>query len=457
MIGGQSTFRIYWDALIAVLAFGSATYVVWQLVFNPGSGLAPWSLIYLVDLLFIADIALNFRTTYRDKGVEVSSPNNTAAHYRQTMLPLDLIANIPWELLILLLGNDAILGAPLLLWLRLPRFLRVTRLFWILRKWELLPQVNPGLLRVVRFAIAAALVTHVVACTWFLTASAQGFPEGNWAETAGIESAPPTEQYVRSLYWTITTMTTVGFGDITPSRTTEYLVAMLVMLLGASLYAFLVGSIASLLSSLNVERNRHRDRVQNLSYYLQQRGVPADLNNRVRGYYEYLWSKRRGLAESELLEDLPRGLQIEIKEKLAGQIIKQVPLFEFCSDVLKMELLSALTLESYGPGSVVAREGQQPGDIFFIVDGVLNVRSHEADNCMAELGAGEYFGYLSLVLNERRTASVIAITYCDVMRLSQADYNSIMQAYPEFREALSKAAAHKTEKMAELVLEGVVL
>ena len=71
MIGGQSTFRVYWDALIAVLAFGSATYVVWQLVFNPGSGLALWSLIYLVDLLFIADIALNFRTTYRDKGVEV--------------------------------------------------------------------------------------------------------------------------------------------------------------------------------------------------------------------------------------------------------------------------------------------------------------------------------------------------------------------------------------------------
>jgi hypothetical protein len=32
-----------------------------------------------------------------------------------------------------------------------------------------------------------------------------------------------------------------------------------------------------------------------------------------------------------------------------------------------------------------------------------------------------------------------------------------MLAYPEFREALSQAAAHKTDKMAELVLEGVVL
>ena len=164
-------------------------------------------------------------------------------------------------------------------------------------------------------------------------------------------------------------MTTVGFGDFTPARTAEYLVAMLVMLLGASLYAFIVGSIASLLSSLNVEKNRHRDRMQSLSYYLQQRGVSPELNNRVRGYYEYLWSTRRGLAESEILSDLPRGLQVEIKEQLAEQVLDQVPLFEYCSAVLKMELLSALQLESYGPGSIVVCEGPRPGELVFIVDG----------------------------------------------------------------------------------------
>jgi len=457
MIGGQSGFRFCWDVLIAFLAFVSAIYVVWQLVFGAAGGLPGWSPIYLVDLLFIVDITLNFRTTYRDRGLEIKDPVRIAAHYRRTMLPVDVLANIPWEILIFLLGNEALFGAPLLLWLRLPRFLRVVRLFGILRKWESLPWINPGVLRVVRFSVGAALVTHTVACVWFFTASSQSFPVGNWAAAAGIVSATPADQYVRSLYWTITTMTTVGFGDITPSRTSEYLVAMLVMLLGASLYAFIVGSIASLLSSLNLEKNRHRDRAQNLSFYLQQRGVPAELNNRVTGYYEYLWSKRRGLAESEILSDLPRGLQIEIKEQLAHQILKQVPLFGFCSRVLKMELLSALHLESYGPGSIVASEGEQPGDVFFIVEGRLSVRSQSIGPLNAELEAGEYFGYLSLVLNERRTASVVATTYSDIMRLSRADYDAIMLAYPEFREALSQAAAHKTDKMAELVLEGVVL
>jgi hypothetical protein len=433
MIGGQSKLRLYWDVLIAILAFCSAVYVVWQLAFFTDASIRIWSPIYLVDLIFLADITANFLTSYRDRGVEVTDPSKISRRYARTMLPVDLIATIPWELLLLSVGGEVWLGAPLLLWLRLPRFLRVVRLFAIFRKWESLPQVNPGTLRVIRFGIAAALVMHVVACGWFFTAAAQGFPPGNWAATAGIVGATPADQYVRSLYWTITTMTTVGFGDITPSRTSEYLIAMIVMLLGASLYAFIVASIASLLSSLNVEKTRHRDRVQSLSYYLQQRGVSAELNNRVRGYYEYLWARRRGLAESEILSDLPRGLQIEIKEKLAEQVLAQVPLFEFCSPVLKMELLSALYLESYGPGSVVANEGERPGDIFFVVDGTLEVSGHDNKSLRVQLGAGEYFGYLSLVLGERRTASVTATSYCDVMRLAQDDYDAIMAAYPEFR------------------------
>ena len=457
MIGAHSQFRLFWDVLIALLAFISCIFVSWQLVFNPGSGFQVWSFIYLIDLIFIIDIGLNFITSYRDKGVEVTEANKTVRRYSRTMLPFDVIANFPWEILLLFVGNQAWLGVPLLLWLRLPRFLRVIRLFAIFRNWESLSWINPGMLRIIRFGIAVALVTHLVACSWFFTASAQNFPAGNWAEAAGVENAAPVDQYVRSLYWTITTMTTVGFGDITPKRTAEYLVAMIVMLLGASLYAFIIGSIASLLSSLNIEKTRHRDKVQNLSYYLQQRGASIDLNNRVRGYYDYLWSKRRGVAESDLLNDLPRALQIEIKEQLARQVIQQVPLFEFCSTVLKMELLGALQLESYGPGIAVVREGEKASDIFFIIDGNLAVTAEGNSEINVELGPGEYFGYLSLVLNERRTASVVAKDYCDLMRLSQRDYNAIMESYPEFRDALSSAAAHKTEKMAELVLEGVVL
>ena len=133
MIGGQSKLRLYWDVLIAILAFCSAVYVVWQLAFFTDASIRIWSPIYLVDLIFLADITANFLTSYRDRGVEVTDPSKISRRYARTMLPVDLIATIPWELLLLSVGGEVWLGAPLLLWLRLPRFLRVVRLFAIFR------------------------------------------------------------------------------------------------------------------------------------------------------------------------------------------------------------------------------------------------------------------------------------------------------------------------------------
>jgi len=457
MIREHSLLRIAWDAMIAVLAIVSCIVVTWQVAFSDGDLSLAWSAIYIIDVFFVIDIGLNFFTSYREGGVEVVATEKTSGRYARTMLPIDVVANLPWELLVFVLGEHAIMGVSLVLWLRLPRVLRIVRFFRIVDRWDALPIINPGMLRIVNVGIGVALATHIVACAWFLTAAVDAFPPGNWAETAGIVGAQPVDQYVRSLYWTITTMTTVGFGDITPARTVEYVVAMVVMLMGASLYAFVIGSIASLLSGLNAERTRYRDRMLSVTHYLQQQGVSPDLHQRVRRFYEYLWGKHRGVAENELFQDLPRSLQIDIKTQVAANILRHVPLFEFCTPALRDELLAALQLETFDPGSVIVREGETGRHIYFVVDGTLQVIRSDRDEPYAELRAGEYFGYLSVVLKERRTASVVATGYCDLLRLSQGDYQAIMDAYPEFREVLSKAAANKTEKMAELVIEGVVL
>ena len=105
-------------------------------------------------------------------------------------------------------------------------------MFVIFRRWERMGRINPGYLRIAKFAAVIALMIHWLACGWFLTAAVEGFSESSWVVRHGVETAKPTVQYVRSLYWTITTMTTVGYGDITPARTAEYIVGMVVMLLG---------------------------------------------------------------------------------------------------------------------------------------------------------------------------------------------------------------------------------
>ena len=73
------------------------------------------------------------------------------------------------------------------------------------------------------------------------------------------------------------------------------------------------------------------------------------------------------------------------------------------------------------------------------------------------LSDGDSFGLLSLLLGENRTASLRAATYCDVFSLSQADFERIKRDYPEFKTVLKRAAAERTDKMAKLIQDGVVL
>ena len=70
---------------------------------------------------------------------------------------------------------------------------------------------------------------------------------------------------------------------------------------------------------------------------------------------------------------------------------------------------------------------------------------------------GDYFGDLSLLMNECRTASVRTLTYCEVFILKGSDFNRIKNDYPEFKEVIKKISAEKTEKTMALVMEGVVL
>ena len=92
----------------------------------------------------------------------------------------------------------------------------------------------------------------------------------------------------------------------------------------------------------------------------------------------------------------------------------------------------------YTPGDYVFKEGETGREMFFVVQGSLRVMYK--DETIATFSDGDFFGEIVLFKNITRTASVQALSYCDLYALSKDAFEKILSKYPNVgKEIVEKA------------------
>jgi CRP/FNR family transcriptional regulator len=87
--------------------------------------------------------------------------------------------------------------------------------------------------------------------------------------------------------------------------------------------------------------------------------------------------------------------------------------------------------QSFTEGAVVAAEGAAAGRFYLILEGKASVRVHNVDRVLATLGPGAYFGEISLIDGEPRTATVTADTALRTLSIASFNFKAMLHEYPE--------------------------
>jgi glucose-6-phosphate 1-dehydrogenase len=135
-------------------------------------------------------------------------------------------------------------------------------------------------------------------------------------------------------------------------------------------------------------------------------------------------------------------------EVLNRGVLEQVPLFREGEPVFLHNLAMMLKPVVYTPGEYVIRKGDPGHEMYFICRGRVEVLDGNAKR-VATLVEGDFFGEMSLLRSEPRTATIRATEVCDLFVLEQADFNRALKDFPRFASCLQEAAKSRSQRAEE--------
>ncbi|KAL4656345.1 potassium voltage-gated channel subfamily H member 5 isoform X1 [Arapaima gigas] len=476
------TFKTTWDWVILILTFYTAIMVPYNVSFKTKQNNIAWLVLdSVVDVIFLVDIVLNFHTTFVGPGGEViSDPKLIRMNYLKTWFVIDLLSCLPYDIINAFENVDEVNFNPvpsvLLLSDHLPssfsppqgisslfsslKVVRLLRLGRVARKLDHYLEYGAAVL--VLLVCVFGLVAHWLACIWYsigdyevideLTntiktdswlyqlATSIGSPYRYNASGSGQWEGGPSKDslYITSLYFTMTSLTTIGFGNIAPTTDGEKIFSVAMMMVGSLLYATIFGNVTTIFQQMYANTNRYHEMLNNVRDFLKLYQVPKGLSERVMDYIVSTWSMSKGIDTEKVLSICPKDMRADICVHLNRKVFNEHPAFRLASDGCLRSLAVEFQTIHCAPGDLIFHAGESVDTLCFVVSGSLEVI--QDDEVIAILGKGDVFGdvFWKETTLAHACANVRALTYCDLHVIHRDALLKVLEFYTAFANSFSR-------------------
>lgn len=413
--------KLAWDLIILATVMAFTYLITYKMVFHTFEADGFY---YSLNLLFLLDLAAGFVTKVKVGHRRLETLPEIRSYYLKTWFTVDLLAFFPFELIpVVIFGGITTDSTMFTVYLAL-QSLTLVKLVKAVRIFRELTEalgLSPAVKRLLSFGYWFLQAIHLMAMGWILIGAAEG-------------ARPHFDQYLRSVYWVTTTIATIGYGDYYPNHESnlQILYTIVVQLFGVGMYTFVIANVSSLVANLDVARAAYQRHLEEVNSYLKAQKIPPELQERVRDYYSYLWEQQKSVTSRTVVEDLPASLSLEILMHQNRVLLEKVEVFQGADEMFIREAVQRLRPRVFLPREYIVRQGEYGDCMYFLTMGELQVLVDEEQ--VAVLVPGSVFGEAALVTEDRRNASVKAVSYGTGYQLSKHDFKELRDKYPEFDE-----------------------
>ncbi|XP_040026611.2 voltage-gated inwardly rectifying potassium channel KCNH2 isoform X1 [Gasterosteus aculeatus] len=457
-----SPFKAVWDWVILLLVIYTAIFTPYSATFllsdqeeaaiqTCGYSCSPLNVVDLiVDIMFLVDIIINFRTTYVNSNDEVvSQSSRIAVHYFKGWFLIDMVAAIPFDLLIYRSGEEVVRGGgegettTLIGLLKTARLLRLVR---VARKLDRYSEYGAAVLFLLMCTFA--LIAHWLACIWYAIGNVERSSSAGigWLDNLGEQLGRPynesiigsgpsiRDKYVTALYFTFSSLTSVGFGNVSPNTNSEKIFSICVMLIGALMYASIFGNVSAIIQRLYSGTARYHAQMMRVREFIRFHQIPNPLRQRLEEYFQHAWSYTNGIDMNAVLKGFPECLQADICLHLNRSLLINFKAFKGSTKGCVRALAMRFKTTHAPPGDTLVHTGDLISALYFISRGSIEIL--KGDVVIAILGKNDVFGEpINLfALPGKSSADVRALTYCDLHTIQREDMLEVLGMYPEFCE-----------------------